>query len=96
MVTHLQIGHVVKHTGFKEVINMKAKLLSQSFVMTDEKGQFTCPVKIDEKHIELGKEFVFRSTNSKETIKRWKKVIQMLSFTVRFLEKKVNERKNVC
>lgn len=71
---------------------MQAKLISQNWVITDKKGEFKCPVKIDESHMEIGKEFVFRSKNNKETIKRWKKVIQMLSYTVRFLESKQNEK----
>ena len=67
---------------------MQAKLISQNWLITDKKGEFKCPVKIDENHIEIGKEFVFKSKNSPNTIKRWKKVLKMLSYTVRFLESK--------
>lgn len=69
---------------------MYAKLISQNWLITDKKDEFKCPVNIDENHIEIGKEFVFRSKNNKETIKRWKKVLKMLSYTVRFLESKTN------
>ena len=64
-------------------------LLKQEWLLTDKKGKFKIKVKITPDHIEMGDEFIFKSKNHAETIKRWRNVIKLLNYAVNFLEKRV-------
>lgn len=40
-------------------------------------------MKLSQNHIEIGNEFVFKSSNSKETVDRWEKVLGAISICLR-------------
>lgn len=54
-------------------------------------GEVTLEIIIDKEHLGLvpkgGEEFVFKSKNAQETIKRWRKVVSCMQIAINVLEK---------
>ena len=58
--------------------------VTQIFEITQ--GKFHVQLKMDKDHIHLGNEFVFKSTNTPETLKRWRNVLELLGEAIKVAE----------
>lgn len=63
--------------------------VSQTFEIA--RGKYSLKLKVSAEHIEIDNEFVFKSSNSKETITRWENVVGLIMTAIQVAKDNVKE-----
>lgn len=73
----------------KITYDYSVKPVSQTFKIS--RGKYSLNLKVSAEHIEIDNEFVFKSSNSLETIHRWEEVVGLIMTAIQVAKDTVKE-----